>query len=111
MLTNIQYRILKIISPGAPAACSGCAYEGKSKLGVLMGADLFTKIAGKVIIDFGCGEGADTVEIAGKGAKRVTGIDIRAASHENLQQPLCAAVWSNEHDLKEWPEGCLSIGG
>jgi len=93
MLTSIQYRILKIISPGGPAGCSGCAYEGKSKLEVLMGADFFTKIAGKVIIDFGCGEGTDTVEIARKGAKRVTGIDIRADVLEaGRQKALTAGV-------------------
>ena len=77
MLTNIQYRILKRISPGAPDCCSGCIYEGKSKLAVLMGDEFFTKIAGKVVIDFGCGEGAETVEMAGRGARRVIGIDIR----------------------------------
>src|ERR1017187_184221 len=77
MLTNIQYRILKRISPGAPDCCSGGIYEGKSKLAVLMGDEFFTKIAGKVVIDFGCGEGADAVEMAGNGAKRVIGIDIR----------------------------------
>lgn len=32
---------------------------------------------GKSIIDFGCGEGTDSVEIAGRGAKRVIGIDLR----------------------------------
>src|SRR5258706_8133617 len=77
MLTNIQYRILKRISPGAPVCCGGGAYEGKSKLAVLMGDDFFTKIAGKVVIDFGCGEGTDAIEMAGRGAKRVIGIDIR----------------------------------
>jgi SAM-dependent methyltransferase len=77
MLTNIQYRILKRISPGNPDCCSGCVYDGKSKLAVLMGPDFFTKIVGKVIVDFGCGEGADAIEMAGKGAKRVIGIDIR----------------------------------
>src|SRR5437588_2671855 len=77
MLTDIQYRILKRISPGAPDCCSGCAYEGKSKLAVLMGDDLFTKIAGKIVIDFGCGEGVDAVEMARRGAMRVIGIDIR----------------------------------
>jgi SAM-dependent methyltransferase len=82
MLTNIQYRILKKISAGAPDCCSGSAYEGKSKLAVLMGADFFTRIAGKIIIDFGCGEGTDAVEMAEKGAKRVIGIDIR----ENVLQ-------------------------
>ena len=76
MFTNIQYRILKRISPGAQD-CSGCVYEGKSKLAVLMGDEFFTKIAGKVVIDFGCGEGAESVEMAGGGAKRVIGIDIR----------------------------------
>lgn len=77
MLTKLQYRILKRISPGAPDCCSGCVYENKSKLAVLMGDEFFTKIAEKVIIDFGCGEGADAVEMAEKGAKRVIGIDIR----------------------------------
>jgi SAM-dependent methyltransferase len=77
VLTDIQYRILKRISPGAPDCCSGRAYEGKSKLAVLMGDEFFARIAGKVVIDFGCGEGAEAVEMAGKGAKRVIGIDIR----------------------------------
>jgi len=77
MLTNIQYRILKRISPGAPGCCSGSAYEGKSKLAIQMGNDIFTRIAGKVVVDFGCGEGADAVELAGRGAKRVIGIDNR----------------------------------
>jgi SAM-dependent methyltransferase len=77
MLTNIQYRILKRISTGAPDCCGGCIYEGRSKLAVLMGDEFFNKIAGKVVIDFGCGEGAEAVEMAGRGAKRVIGIDIR----------------------------------
>lgn len=75
MLTNIQYRILKRISPGAPDCCN--VYEGKSKLAALMGDEFFTKIEGKVVIDFGCGVGAEAVEMAGRGAKRVIGIDIR----------------------------------
>jgi SAM-dependent methyltransferase len=41
-----------------------------------MGDQVFTQIAGKVVIDFGCGEGTDAVEMAEKGAKRVIGIDI-----------------------------------
>jgi SAM-dependent methyltransferase len=77
MLTNIQYRILKRISPGAPDCCSGDIYEGKSKLAVLMGDEFFTKIAGNIVIDFGCGEGVEAVEMARRGAKRVIGIDIR----------------------------------
>jgi SAM-dependent methyltransferase len=77
MLTNIQYRILRRISPGAPDCCSGRIYEGKSKLAVLMGDEFFTRITEKVIIDFGCGEGSDAIEMARRGAKQVIGIDIR----------------------------------
>ncbi len=86
ILTDIQYRILKRLSPQAPDCCTGSIYEGKSKLAVLMGEDIFEKIAGKVIIDFGCGEGADAVEMAGKGAKRVIGIDIREDLLEKARQ-------------------------
>ncbi|MGO9970422.1 MAG: class I SAM-dependent methyltransferase [Bryobacteraceae bacterium] len=77
MLTDIQYRILKRISPGGPDSSGGCVYQGKSKLAILMGAEFFAKIAGKVVIDFGCGEGTEAVEMAGRGARRVIGIDIR----------------------------------
>jgi SAM-dependent methyltransferase len=95
MLTNIQYRILKRISRGAPDCCSTCDYERKSKLAVLMGVDFFTRIVGKVIIDFGCGEGADAVEMAGKGAKRVIGIDIREDVLQAARQKALAAGVQN----------------
>lgn len=42
-----------------------------------MGDEFFARVAGKVVIDFGCGEGAEAVEMAGMGARRVIGIDIR----------------------------------
>jgi SAM-dependent methyltransferase len=77
MLTDLQYRILKKLSPGPPGCCSGSVYEGKSKAAMQMGSNFFAKIAGKVVIDFGCGEGSDAVEMAGKGARRVIGIDMR----------------------------------
>lgn len=83
MLTDIQTAILKRISPGTPACCSGSVYEGRSKLAVLMGDDFFAKLAGKTVIDFGCGEGSDAIEMALKGARRVIGIDIR----ESVLQP------------------------
>jgi SAM-dependent methyltransferase len=71
MWTNIQYRILKRISPGTPDCCTGSVYEGKSKLAILLGDKFLSKISGKTIIDFGCGEGVEAVEMAQKGAKRV----------------------------------------
>ncbi len=77
LLTDLQYKILKRISPGEPDVCSGAAYAGKSKLAILLGSDLFDRISGKVVIDFGCGTGGDAVEMARKGAGRVIGLDIR----------------------------------
>ncbi len=77
LLTTIQYRILKRISSENPGCCSGAAYEGKSKLDILLGPQLLAKIRGKVVVDFGCGEGAEAVELAQRGARRVIGVDIR----------------------------------
>jgi SAM-dependent methyltransferase len=77
MLTELQYRILKRISPGPPGCCSGSVYRSKSKLAIQLGENIFSRIADKVVIDFGCGEGADAVEMAANGAKRVIGIDMR----------------------------------
>lgn len=84
MLTALQYRILKKISPGAPGVCSGAVYEGRSKLKILMGENFFSRIADKTVIDFGCGEGRDAVEMAQNGAGKVIGLDIR-------EEVLCVA--------------------
>jgi SAM-dependent methyltransferase len=74
--TSLEYKILKRISPGEPGCCDGSAFSGKSKLS-LMGEGFFNEIAGKTVIDFGCGEGTEAVEMAQRGAGRVIGIDIR----------------------------------
>jgi len=77
MFTEIQYQILRAISPGATDSCCSGTYEGKSKLTILMGDEFLTRIAGKVVIDFGCGTGVEAVEMARSGAKQVIGVDIR----------------------------------
>ncbi len=51
-------------------------YEGKSKLKMTLG-DIRGLVRGKTVIDFGCGEGLESVELARIGAGRVIGIDIR----------------------------------
>lgn len=75
MLTDFQIRILKRFYPAASEGSS--LYEGRSKLAVVMGNDFFAQIAGKLVIDFGCRDGTEAVEMALKGAKRVIGVDIR----------------------------------
>lgn len=57
--------------------CSGAAYQGRSKLEVLFGPSIWTHVSGKTVLDFGCGSGEQTIEMARHGAKKAVGIDIR----------------------------------
>jgi 2-polyprenyl-3-methyl-5-hydroxy-6-metoxy-1,4-benzoquinol methylase len=91
MLSDLQYRILKKISPGNPACCSGAAYANKSKVAALLGEKFFSHISGKTIIDFGCGNGDDTIEMAQNGARRVIGIDNREDVLEIARRKALAA--------------------
>jgi SAM-dependent methyltransferase len=76
MLNDLQYRILRKIAPETPQTMDGSAYEGKSKIRVSLGDDLLTLIRDKTVIDFGCGDGVATLDLARHGAKKVIGIDI-----------------------------------
>lgn len=78
MLTELQVHLLNRISPGEPAWCSsGCAYADKSKLQALLGDEFLKQVRGKTVLDFGCGEGAEAIDLARFGARRVIGLDIR----------------------------------
>jgi SAM-dependent methyltransferase len=94
LLTGLQYRILMKIAPGLPdTICTGSAYRNKSKLEILLGTDLLERVRGKTVIDFGCGEGAEAIELAGRGAARVIGIDIRETCLETARRnAACAGV-------------------
>jgi len=74
MLTEIQYRLLRRIAPRPPSTLDGGAYAGKSKLRVLL-PGIEAEINGKVVLDFGCGAGAEVLEVARLGAKRAIGFD------------------------------------
>ena len=52
------------------------AYKNRSKLEVLFGPTIWQKIHGRTILDFGCGQGNEAMEMAGRGAARVIGLDI-----------------------------------
>lgn len=70
---------------------TGAAYDNRSKLDVLLGADFFRQIQGRTVIDFGCGHGAETVEMAQRGAAHVIGVDIRPSFLEEGQARAAAA--------------------
>lgn len=74
MLSEIQFRFLRAIAPQLPDTMSGRAYANKSKLKVLL-PGIENEIRGNVVLDFGCGSGAEVREMAQMGAKHVIGLD------------------------------------
>jgi SAM-dependent methyltransferase len=60
--------------------CDGSAYEDRSKVEALFGPAIWKALAGRVVVDFGCGDGTEAIEIARHGARRVIGIDVRPAA-------------------------------
>lgn len=71
-------RVMTWLSPkGENSNLDGSAYNNKSKLEVLFGRDFFDQIRGRVVLDFGCGAGEETMEMAQRGAARVIGLDVR----------------------------------
>jgi SAM-dependent methyltransferase len=73
----------------------GRAYQGRSKLDVLLGKELWTRVAGRTVLDFGCGAGHEAVELAQRGARRVIGLDIQEPMLERARRH---ARNSGEHE-------------
>jgi SAM-dependent methyltransferase len=75
---HLGYLLLRLISSdGETGYCDGSVYRGKSKLEVLFGKNVWEEFKGKTVLDFGCGTGEQSIEIAQHGAERVIGLDIR----------------------------------
>ena len=75
---KLGYRILKAVSDdGETGYMDGSVYDNKSKIATLLGENIWDETRDKVVIDFGCGTGAESVEIAEHGAKKVIGVEIQ----------------------------------
>ena len=75
----IGYRLLKWIHPPRDRNPNGGEdYESSEhKLRIHFGDRVFDRVAGKTIIDFGCGLGNEAIEYAKRGADQVIGLEIR----------------------------------
>lgn len=75
---KLGYSILKRMNcNGETGYMDGSVYANKSKIETLLGADFWREIENKVVIDFGCGEGHEALEMAQHGARKVIGLDIQ----------------------------------
>jgi SAM-dependent methyltransferase len=75
---TLGYHLLRRINTdGENIYCDGSSYQGISKIEKLLGKRVWDETRNKVVIDFGCGDGEDAVEVAVRSAKKVIGIDIR----------------------------------
>lgn len=73
----VGYQAMKLICPtGETGYLDGKVYEHKSKLEILLGKSFWGEIRDRTVIDFGCGFGAESIEMAERGAKKVIGVDI-----------------------------------
>jgi SAM-dependent methyltransferase len=83
------YWLLRLISPrGEGARLNGSAYESGVKLNHLLGPHVWKEVEGKTVISFGCGQGADLIECARRGARKAIGVDIR----EGVLEKACQAA-------------------
>ena len=76
-IEELEYRLLLKLFPSDPNRLSGEAYRNRSKLKALLGNDIFERLSGKTVVDFGCGYGEQTLELAQQGAGLAIGVDIR----------------------------------
>ncbi len=72
--------------PDANGYCDGSAYQGRSKLEVLFGPEIWREVQDREVVDFGCGEGRDAIEMLERGARRVVGVDILERSLDRARQ-------------------------
>jgi SAM-dependent methyltransferase len=77
---SVGVRLLKSLSPDGSGGLSSdtpAIYQNTGKLEFLLGRHFWEKIRDKVVMDFGCGEGHEVVEMAERGARQVIGVDTR----------------------------------
>ena len=84
---SLGYKVLRrICDDGETGYCDGSAYHGISKLEKLLGKRIWAETKDKVVIDFGCGDGEDAVDVAERGAKKVIGVEIRERALEKARK-------------------------
>ena len=78
LVDRIKCHLLRGLYPAEKRRMDGSAYACKSKLRVLLGEQMVSRVAQSgVVLDFGCGVGSDSIELANLGCQHVIGLDIQ----------------------------------
>jgi 2-polyprenyl-3-methyl-5-hydroxy-6-metoxy-1,4-benzoquinol methylase len=102
--------ILTYLSPdGENSNLDGGVYRNRSKLEVLFGPDFFEQIRGKTVIDFGCGAGDESIEMAQRGAAHVTGLDIRQKFIDQARENARTSGVANRVDFRTAPNSPADV--
>jgi len=86
---TLGYRVLRTIAPVERDRLNGRSYSGRSKVETNFGREIWSEIRNKTVIDYGCGNGTESIELAERGAQQVYGVDIL---EQRLETARSAAV-------------------
>src|SRR5205823_3048861 len=90
--------LLRRLRPADPPYMVPTAYVGRSKLTTLCG-ELLGDVIGKTVLDFGCGDGLEALELGQLGAERVIGVDANFGCVEiaRIQRACCRRSTTPSH--------------
>lgn len=77
MLTGLQYQVLKRLSNGRREWWGVDDWQPQARIVELLGAETVREFIGRSVVDFGCGDGIESVALAQAGVREVIGLDIR----------------------------------
>lgn len=83
---EIGYRLFRRLKKVCPDNNVTTAYDGKSKMEVFFGPQIWGELANKTVLDFGCEAGIEAIDMAQHGVSRVIGLDIREEPLEAARQ-------------------------
>ncbi len=107
---ELAYRFLRWYAGSTPVgALDGSAYRNRSKLRVLLGESLLAQLRDKDVIDFGCGEGAEVIEMAQFGARSVVGVDIQTDRFPEAERRAVEAGVADRVRFRNVPDGPADV--
>ena len=74
---SVGYQLLRRLDKVSPGNEISTAYDGLSKMEVLFGPEIWKELGDKTVVDFGCEDGVETIDMARHGVGKVIGLDIR----------------------------------